>query len=125
MLRPSPNHGTQRLPNDENDDIINTCCYRLLVTCIELGTTDFLYRCVMHDMARSLVPVLIYICIVIVQCVTTIFAIIHFTFFVIMLQYKSSIYDNSHRVTFAACLVILLSYHSRSLMTTTNLCCNI
>ena len=22
MLRPSPNHGTQRLPNDENDDIL-------------------------------------------------------------------------------------------------------
>ena len=22
MLRPSPNHGTQRLPNDDDDDII-------------------------------------------------------------------------------------------------------
>ena len=25
MLRPSPNHGTQRLPNDENDDIDDIC----------------------------------------------------------------------------------------------------
>ena len=34
--------------------IINTCCYRLFVTCIEFGTKDFLYRCVLHERARSL-----------------------------------------------------------------------
>ena len=36
------------------------------------------------------------------------FAIIHFTFFVTMLQYKSSIDDNSDCVTFAACLGLVI-----------------
>ena len=31
-----------------------------LSQCIEFGTKDFLYRCVLHERARSLVPVLIY-----------------------------------------------------------------
>ena len=26
MLRPSPNHGTQRLPNDDDDDLFVTVC---------------------------------------------------------------------------------------------------
>ena len=25
MLRPSPNHGTQRLPNDDDDENVNKC----------------------------------------------------------------------------------------------------
>ena len=30
MLRPSPNHGTQRLPNDDDDGFYHTDCYRTL-----------------------------------------------------------------------------------------------
>ena len=28
MLRPSPNHGTKRLPNDDDDDLIDSLLYR-------------------------------------------------------------------------------------------------
>ena len=45
MLRPSPNHGTQRLPNDENDDdvislfiIFYTIGYTLCLACT--GTVE-------------------------------------------------------------------------------------
>ena len=34
MLRPSPNHGTQRLPNDDDDDYFKMAlfCYSILHT---------------------------------------------------------------------------------------------
>ena len=30
MLRPSPNHGTQRLPNDDDEMMMNSFCTSLL-----------------------------------------------------------------------------------------------
>ena len=37
MLRPSPNHGTQRLPNDDDDDL--SLQVTLILINIELSTT--------------------------------------------------------------------------------------
>ena len=34
MLRPSPNHGTQRLPNDDDDDDV-LCAWRECITLID------------------------------------------------------------------------------------------
>ena len=47
MLRPSPNHGTQRLPNDDDDDVllVMTGC-RLFHIFMVLGKKDVLNTCV-------------------------------------------------------------------------------
>ena len=41
MLRPSPNHGTQRLPNDDDDDDvdISRCHWKAVERSITLHTT--------------------------------------------------------------------------------------
>ena len=37
MLRPSPNHGTQRLPNDDDDDEVKLTLNLVLFVCKKLG----------------------------------------------------------------------------------------
>ena len=37
MLRPSPNHGTQRLPNDDDDDYIHSVCIMVYCAVIHIG----------------------------------------------------------------------------------------
>ena len=34
MLRPSPNHGTHRLPNDDDDIVTTQCMFTLSVMCV-------------------------------------------------------------------------------------------
>ena len=44
MLRPSPNHGTQRLPNDDDDDILEIKNQALLLPdcrVLSLAVSDF------------------------------------------------------------------------------------
>ena len=67
MLRPSPNHGTQRLPNDDDDDVQPVHMYVLLIcmyfmcTCIlfyyayyrpYIGVCMYVFVCILYDIYK-------------------------------------------------------------------------
>ena len=54
MLRPSPNHGTQRLPNDDDDHV---CMYSSVCMCVHVYV---LYVCMY---------VCVYLCMCMCRCI--------------------------------------------------------
>ena len=74
--------------------------------CIEFGTKDFLYLCVLHAKAHNLVPDLIYEKYWWSGWVSM--ETIHFTFLITNLTYRSSILGILALIILLACLQILL-----------------